>query len=260
MKPLVKVQFKKNWMLWAIFTGITVLYLALIILTFDKINEAMSNGSMSDMMNSFGYDSSTWSNIMLYTANMFFGQLVLILPMVFYLIICNKIIYKPVDDTSMSSYMSSSISRKQYVASTGIFLASSIIAMFALVFGIGSLLFSFSGPFDALSYLNLCVYSMLLTLAVAFIVFFLSFILTGVKGGLIIIIGFPIMLYLLASLSKIKVLHFLKYVSPFSWGDATEIAKGTFGLWWMFDLIFIGITVVSFVFASKIFNKKQLSI
>jgi len=264
--PLFKHFLKQNWKLWAIFVGVLLGYMLILVFIFDQMQEQMGGGDMMgitfDMTSRFGLLISAY-----------WGQIALMFPIVFYIMLANKLVSKNVDNNSMSAYLSSSLSRKKYVTTAAVFFAPSIFMMFFAVFVIGGVTLAAFESYNFWHWTLTCFSVFLSTLFVAAICFFISASFPANKIAFATLIGIPIAFFLINWLGEMPVLDFLKYLTPFGYPVYGYIPVGqnpadpgfvpTFTiepLWWLINLVFLSVALILFFTSIKIFDKKQLSI
>lgn len=250
---LYKVFFKKNLTLWAIFVGVCCLYLLIMTFTKEMLDEVMA-----EMMGGQGTD------ILTYLATTYFDSIITMFPMVFYVMVAHKLVAKAVDNTSMSTYLTSGISRRTYTATAAVYLLSSIFLLFAILFGLGAACMYSIESINLVNYANVVLSSMLCTMLLAMVSFFMSNYFAGTKMGLGLAIAVPVAFLIVFMIGEtvagISGLQWVQYLSPFGWTDMGKIAAGTYNLWWLAQLGYlIGIGVL-FYLSVFFFKRKQLSI
>ena len=252
---LIKYHLRRNWILWLVVTGVCVFYLAFIVFTKELLEDIMNSFLPEEM-------PTTNMNILEYTAVSFFVGVVFMFPMVYYIMVAWRMVGRAVDNTSMSAYLSSSMSRNNYITSSAVFLLGSIFAMFLLLFGLAAVFMVIMEPFNVLYLLSVTVITMLLTMMFAMASFFMSCLFAGAKGGLGAVIGIPAGCYVLFMIGglvmDISWLEWFVYVTPFGWFDMAKIATGG-GRWWV-NFIYLAVTAALFVGSLFLFRRKQLSI
>lgn len=255
---LMKVFIKKNWKLWSIFTSILLMYMFVMILSFDQMKEMMDTlgGNDPEMMGIVFMLDSRFDLL----ASMYFDMLIFIFPMVFYIMLANKIVSKTVDDNSMSAYLASSLSRSKYTTTAAVFLILSITSMFFVIFAFGGLGLICFETLNWLNWANMVFTTLTCTLAIAAICFFFSCVMAANKTGNVLLTGIPIVFVLFMWLGEMPSLEFLLKLTPMGYIDTVMIGKGLEDLWWLINLVFIAIASVLFVISIKMFKKKQLSI
>ena len=251
--PLFKIFLKKNLPVWAVFTAVCLLYFSVLVFTKEKF---------ADVMGEYipGHTPAEVS-LLEYMAGIFFSTIIWVFPMIYYIFMSHKLANKAVDNTSISAFLSSSISRNKYVVTAAVYLLASIFAMFTVIFFAGMGLMMAVESLNIVNYLNVVVSTMLCTMALAMTSFFISFFLAGSKLGFALIIAVPVMFMIFNMLAETaKVLNWMNYITPMGWADVNKIAAGTFTLWWLWDLIYIAIAGALFSASLVLFKKKHLSI
>ena len=251
--PLLRVFIKNTWKLWIIFVGILLMYMLIMVFTFDQMREAME--SMEVMGLAIVMDSRFDM-----LTSMYFDMIIFMFPMIFCIILANKLVSKTVDDNSMSSFLSSSLSRRQYTVTAALFLMMSIVAMFFVVFAIGGLSLIMFETINWANWTAMILTTLTCTLAIASLCFFFSSVFAANRTGNIFMIGIPVMFFLLMFLGEIPSLEFLHYLTPFGYVDAFAIGLGQESLWWLINLVFIVVSTVFLTASIYLFDKKQLSI
>ena len=259
--PLFKTLIKQNWKLWAIFMGLLLFYMGILIVIYDVMIDFQE--TLESMPAELGgiYGLEGWENALTYTASFFFQQLVFVFSMIFYIMLSNKLVNKPVDNTSISAHLSSSMSRSKYIVTTGVFLISSIFAMFLVMFFVGGGLLFMWGTYSVLHWANLIFTTAMCSIMVAMVSFFFSAVFAGGRLGSGLLIGVPILFVTFNMLAGMAdALSFLDWCNPFGYIDAVALASGSYNLWWLLNLGFIAISASLFVASIFLFRKKQLNI
>jgi ABC-2 type transport system permease protein len=259
---LFKFFIKSNWKVWLIIAAILAACLVMIVSMYDimsGLGELLeSMGLPPEVADALGgFDSAlTYFSIVFFTEDMTF-----MFGIIYGIIIAYKLMYKPVDSTSLGSFLTAGISRKSYVATAGVFMLASMFALFLVIFALGGLLLLMWGSYDFVAFTNLIVSTSMVAMVVAMVSFFFASIMAGNKLGFLLIIGLPVLFALLSVLSGMATqVEFLRWFSPYGWIDTLEIARGTFDLWWMWQLICATVIGVLLTLSIVLFDKKQLSI
>ena len=255
---LYKKMFRKNSMLfWCFMVGL-VFYMIMIVWTFSMIADLPPN--IQEALESIGMNIDAWANAMVYTADLFFGQIIYMFAVIAFVMIAYRLGYKVVDNTSLSAYLVAGISRTKYVTTAMVYLLTKLLTMFTVMFFVGWICFAAIGSgFSMAAYLNVVFMSMLATGAVVFISFFLGTVLAGKGYGMGVMIAVPVA-FLLFFMLGTGDLEFLSYLSVFGWIDTASIGEGTFNLWWLYAILYVAIIVGTFVATVLFFRRKQLSI
>ena len=254
--PLLKYFIKKNWKIWAIFTAIHIFYLSVITAmstdplmreSMEFLNMGMGGGMLSDV-----FIAQVVSGMA------FFGLIVFVFSMIYYVIMSHKLAHKAVDSTTLSSHLSSSISRRQYIVTAAVFLAGSLFVLYLILFTVSSVILSTFGSFNVGLWAAMVLTVFLCSLAVAMISFTCSTVFAGSKTAMPLLAGIPIAFGMFMMLSTY--IEFFKWFTPFRWFKAGDIGIGMFDTWWVFALGFAAVSAVLFVICIKVFERKQLSI
>jgi ABC-2 type transport system permease protein len=259
---LFKSTVKKNWLLLLIFFGVLTMYTTIMISMYNpKDMEAMTSMLKlfpEDMMKAMGL-SSAISDLTAYLASWLYGLLMIGFPMVYCIILGNKLVAKTVDNGSMAYLLSTPISRVQIIVTQGIYALLSIAVLFAALFGVGVLTSSvmFPNTLDTAAYLKLNVITMLINMVVMMITFFFSCLFNEARLSLGFGAGIPIAFLLMNMLGGAsKDAEILKKLSIYGLHDPVEVTGGAeiLGL----NLFFIAIIIILFTASVLVFKRKRL--
>lgn len=255
-KALFKSLVKRYWVLWAIFAGLMTFYFTVVALAF-----VFDPGAMNDSMGLVGADIDT-ASVVVFTGFTFFDFVVPIYGTVFYVIFAVLLVHRTVFNNSISAFLSTPLSRKNYVVTTAVFFITVIFSVFLLQFVVGIVVFLAAyGSFNVLNFGLLVLVSFLCTLAIAMMCYFCSCVFAGSSKAMGFIVGIPIVCVLLLMISQmVPAVDFLRYLTPYGWFDSIEIITGASNLWWLWSLIYAAISGVLFFLSVVIFKRKQLSI
>ena len=138
-KTIFKQTLQQNWKLWAIFTALTAVMGAVIIMVFDPrmIQRMMDmfvdmpgiGDRVGEMMGSF-----TLLNML---GESFYGLQGIILPLVFVIMTANSLIASKVDRGSMAYTLSTPIKRTKVVCTQAIYMITSVFCMFLVITFVG---------------------------------------------------------------------------------------------------------------------------
>lgn len=262
MVPLFKFFLKQNWKMLLIFVAAIGFYCGIIVFmaTDPMMVEAMGFLNMESATTTMGITEATLA--MNITLAVFQGMIMYIFVMIFYVLLVHKLLYKTVDTTSLSSLLSTPVSRKQYIATAYIFMAKCLFVLYLFTFLLtGGALLTYGSSFSWLGLLSVHVTTFLCTLAVASISFAFSALFAGARAGTPLLAGIPIAFAAFMMLGAY--LPFFQYVTPFTlfkWTTPIDLASKAFGLWWLLDLVFAAISAAAFSVTLILFKRKQLSI
>lgn len=139
---LLKKEWKSNWLLLVIFMGVLSLYSSMILSMFDpKLGESltMMAESMPDIFAAFGM-TDTGSTLGEFLANYLYGFLLIAFPLVYIILLTNRLVTSYVDRGSMACLLSSPHSRREIICTQGGTLLLSVVLLDAFVYALSLLL------------------------------------------------------------------------------------------------------------------------
>ena len=259
---LLKTTMRKNWILLLIFFGVLTMYTTIMISMYSPDDmEALSSMIKllpEDMMKAMGF-SDAITDLTAFLASWLYGLLMFGFPMVYCIILGNKLVAKTVDNGSMAYLLSTPISRVKVIVTQGVYALLSVAVLFTALFGIGVLTSGaiFPGLLDVGPYFRLNITTMLINMVVMMITFFFSCLFNDTKFSIGLGAGIPIIFLLMNMLGGAsKDAEVLKKMSIYGLHDPVTIARGgeTLGL----NLLFISIIIVLFIASVLVFKRKRL--
>ena len=259
---LFKTTLKKNWTLLLIFFGVLTMYMTIMISMYDP-NDMEALTSMlkllpEDIMKAMGF-TNVVTDLTGYLASWLYGLLMFGFPMVYCIILGNRLVARMVDNSSFVYLLSTPNSRSKIIITQGIYALVSIIVLFIALFGVG-VIFSevmFSGSLDIGQFLSLNFTTMLVNMVIMMISFFFSCLFNETKLSLTFGAGIPIAFLLMNMLGGASAdMEILKDLSIYGFYDPVRLVQGSdiLGI----NLIYIGIIIVLFVASVLIFKKRRL--
>jgi ABC-2 type transport system permease protein len=259
---LLKLNIKNNAILLLIFCSVMCMYLAEIMYMFDP-NSSKAMMDMLDMLPSelisaFGYNNIS-SDLTGFVAGFYYGFLVFAFPMVYYIILSNRLVCKMVDSGAFCYLLQTPTSRKKIIVTQAVYLLGSIAVLFSVVYLVGV---NFAGTlFPCLlnvpAYTKLHTSAALMTMAMAMVCFFYSCLFNETKYSLAFGTGIPLIFLLLQMIGGVSVdAEVFKDMSIFSILDATAIVQNgsTTGI----NILFFAMIVILFAASVLVFDKKRL--
>lgn len=247
---LMKKTIKDNWKLWTLITAVLCFFIVMFISI--SVIAANRGGEMGGGM----------GNASGQILEQFYTMFGVLLALIFVGITANKLIAAQVDKGSLSYVMVNPIKRNQVSITQGLFLATSVIAMFAMVTVAGLAAIGISGSEIAMDhFLLLNLGAILLMLATSGISFLASCIFNRSGASIALGIGIPVMFFLftflgqLESLSDIMVVF--KYLTINSLFNMESIAANSLDMIWQF-LILFAIFAATYIGGIAYFKKKDL--
>ncbi len=261
--PLFKATLKANWFLFLIFLAILLMYMLIMISMFDpddvdavtQLYETLPRG----MLDAFGFDAPA-TDLVSFIALYFYGFLILLFPMIYCVILANRLVSALVDRGSMAFLLATPNSRSKIVITQALYLVVSITVLLILNAGAG-LLFSeilFPGEMDIPAFLNLNLVSIVLTLAIGAICFFFSCLFNEAKNSVALGGGLPVFFFVVKMLSNIGDNYtWLEYLTIYSLFDAHDLVSGEQSVTVLF-LVFTAIALALYGSGIIIFSRRNL--
>jgi len=139
-KTIFKQTLKQNWKLWAIFTALSAVMVAVIIAVFDpRMIQSMMDmfADMPGLGDMIGERMSGELSLLGMLGNSFYSMQGLILPLVFVIMTANSLIASQVDRGSMAYILSTPIKRVKVVSTQALYMVTSVLCMFLVVTLVG---------------------------------------------------------------------------------------------------------------------------
>ncbi len=262
-KTIFKQTLKQNYKLILIFIFILCFYQSAIIyfINPEDMSEISGIFNLADgFLGPLGIDVTQFTSPLNYTASTFFSVLVMAFSMVFYIILSTGLIAKPVENSSITSTLSSPIKRSHLVFTKAIFLIFSLFVLYLSVFISGTLALNSYGDFEVLKYLNLVFTTYLLSSFMAMLSYFISICFCTSRLGINLATAVPIGFLFLDILSGVgEDLSFLKKITPFGYFDSIQIITNEINSIYLIFAFSLAIFLLIFL-SVKIFDKKNLPI
>lgn len=228
-KPLLKATIKQNFILFLIIISVLMLYLPIIITMYDpatqdslnEVLEMMPQGLIAAM----GF-SNIGAELIDFIGSYYYGFLILLLPMIYTIVACNRSIASHVDKGSMAYLLSTPTTRNKIARTQSLFVILSTTIMIAIITLVGIVLSNatFPGELDINAFLLLNLGALLLYFSVTGIGFFASCLFNDTKNSLMIGAGLPIAFLVIQMISDVgEKTSFLKYFTMFTLFDSDKI-------------------------------------
>ncbi|MDD5492322.1 MAG: ABC transporter permease subunit [bacterium] len=264
MNPtLFKATTRANWLIGLIFLAIMMMYLAIIISMFDPESLAGLNAMLEtlprELVAAMGFEM-LGAGLTSFLGNYYYGFIAIMFPMIYCIIIANRLVAKHVDSGSMAYLLSTPNSRLTIVATQAIFLLVSVTILFGLVTfaGIAISQAAFPGQLDTGGFLLLNLVTLLTFYAISGICFFFSCVFDDIKYSLAFGAGIPIAFFVLNMLANVSEQYaWIGNFSLFTLLDPIEIlAGGSFPVTTM--IILTGLAIVMYTGGMISFNRRNL--
>jgi ABC-2 type transport system permease protein len=236
-RPLLKQIIHSNLKLFLIFTGIQSLLIAILMVVYPP-----------------GFGTLT-----VFTGRHFFELLAPIFTMVYLIIAGNRLIAGQIDKGSLSYTLSTPITRTQVTFTNALFLAGSLVLMYAVFIVVGIVVASLAQPglMDNGAWLKLNLGGFLLQFAIGSIVYCSSCIFNRTSRAMIFGVGLPVLFFASNIIAGItEDLGFFKYFSLFSLFRPETVINGqnyTTGY-----IVLAVVAVILYITGIKVFKEKDL--
>lgn len=261
-KSLLKATIKQNFMVFIIIVAVLMVYLPIIITMYDpsaqdslnKILETMPQGLIAAM----GF-KEIGGSLIDFIGSYFYGFLILLLPMIYSIIACNRCIASHVDKGSMAYLLSTPNNRGKIARTQALFIIISMTIMIGIVTIVGIVLsnVSFPGELDVKTFLLLNLGALLLYFAVTGIGFFASCLFNDTKSSLMVGAGLPVIFLVIQMISDVgEKTRFLKNFTMFTLFDSDKIISGESYIPQFIALIVVA--MVMYGLGINIFKKRDL--
>ncbi len=261
-KPLLKATIKQNYIVFIIILAVLMLYLPIIITMYDPQSQDALNDMMKmlpkEMIAAMGF-SEAGTTLLSFIGSYFYGFLILMLPMIYTIIICNRSIASHVDKGSMAYLLSTPNTRVKIALTQALYLITTITLLIGIVTGVGIVICQvlFPGMLDVKAFILLNIGALLLYYAETGIGFFASSFFNETKNSLALGAGLPIAFLVLQMISNVgEQTEFLQYFTLFTLFDPSVIITGE-GFAASF-LVLAGIAVLMYTAAILVFRKRDL--
>lgn len=262
--PLLKREIKANYKLLVIFLYVLILYVTMIVYMFDpKIGETLKafEETMPGVMDAFGM-TFAGSTLVEFLSSYLFGFILLVFPMIFEIILANKLVARYVDRGSMAYLLATPNTRKKIAITQAFVLIMNVTILIVFAFFVGTIasFVFFPGDLDVGKYALLHVGVLCLHIAISGLGFFSSCIFNDTKHSYSISTGVPIAFYLIQMLANMEgKLENLKYVTIFTMFDTGKLISGDVsGIYMIAILAVVGL--VLYTLGIIIFTKRDLPV
>ncbi len=262
-KTLLKMNFKMNRGVWLIFLAILVMYVSMIESIYDPNNIDVFAQMLvmfpSKLMDALHFSITDYS-LVGFISGYLYGFIMVIFPMIYIIIVGNRLIASFVDSGSMAYILSTPNTRRKIAITQAFYLFISvtllIITISLLAVAISLLMFPGLFDFQKFFYINLGLigYNFL----ISSIVFLSSSIFNETRFSLAFGAGIPIGFFVINMLAGASPdFDFVKYFTALTLYDANEwILGGSIIL--VNSLIFLILGTLFYGLAVYLFSKKDL--
>lgn len=259
---LLRTLFKKNWVLLLIFIGVLTMYMTIMISMYNPDDVDMLNSMLElfppDLMKVMGF-SNIVTNLTEYLGSWLYGLLMFGFPMVYCIILGNRLVAKMVDNSSFAYLLSTPNSRTKIILTKGFYAIGTVFLLFLTLFGVGVIVskMMFPGALDIGAFLKLNITTMLVNMVVMMISFFFSCLFNETKLSLSFGAGIPITFLLMNMLGGAsEKLEIFKKMTIYGFYDPVELIQS--GNILGVNLIYFSLSIILFTSSVIVFKNKRL--
>jgi ABC-2 type transport system permease protein len=261
--PLFKAGFKLNWLLFLIFLAVLIMYMTVMVSMYDPENVEAMNVYLETlpevMIDAMGFSTAA-TDLTSFIGLYYYGFIVLLFPMIFSIILANRLVAALVDRGSMAYLLSTPNTRIKIVTTQALFMIACIIIMLLINTVIG-ILFSesmFPSELDVITFMKLNLATIMLTLAVSSICFFFSCLFNETRYSLAFGAGIPLLFFVINMLRSIgENSDWLKYITIYTLFDAGLIINGEQSVI-LISMAFGAVTLVLYSSGIILFSRRNL--
>jgi ABC-2 type transport system permease protein len=260
---LLKYTFKSNWLMLVIFCSVLFMYMFIMVTMYDPAGtsamQELINTMSEAFVKAFNFES-IGTGLTAFLASYFYGFLIILFPMVYCIILGNKLVAGYVDNSSMAYILSTPNSRLRIVTTQAFYILSTIVVLvcFTTLSGVVVSEMLFKGELDIGKFVILNVTALAMIWATSSICFFCSCLFNDARNSLAFGAGIPIGFFLIKMLAGISDnAKVLKSLSLFSLFDPSKVLSGDSSVWTGF-FVFLAITIILYVGGIMVFNRKDL--
>jgi ABC-2 type transport system permease protein len=260
---LFKATAKSSMIIFLVFLAILLMYMSVMISMFNpddidvinQLTEAMPQG----MMDAFGYGQAATSMIT-FMALYYYGFIALMFPMIYSIILANRLVASHIDRGSMAYLLATPNTRLKIITTQALFITTSVTVLWVLnsAAGIAISEIMFAGEMDIPAFLTLNLVAIIMTLAISSICFFFACIFNEAKYSLAFGAGVPILFFIINMLRNIGGNYdWLRYLTIYSLFNPHAIVTGEESVLTV-SLLFAGIALALYSAGIFIFSRRNL--
>ena len=255
--PYFKQTVKSNFKFLLVFTFVLCLFLTVMCYVFtptamEGLHSIAEGPIISNILNGNG-------TLVGFMSNSFYALMAIIFPMVYSIIVGNRMIAEKIDKGSMAGFLSTPTRRLQITITSAVYFILSLVVMWLIASAVGVIAAGYFQP-DALdkdTFFLLNTGAFLYHLVISGICFCSSCIFNSSKNSLVFGAGIPLYFFVINMLIKLSDdLDFLKYVTLNTLFDTQSILSGS---GYLGGFVIMGISaVVLYAVGIFWFGKKDL--
>lgn len=260
---LLKKNISATWKYFVIICAVLALYMGVIIVMFNPeqpdLTEIIETMNLpKDLLHAFGM-TQTSLTLNGFIGSYLYGLLFLALPLIYTVLVANRLVAAMVDRGSMANILSTKWTRRQVALTQAVSLILGVALMMAFITAFGILCGAFTHPglLDIAGFVRLNAELFVLHVAIAGFAFLASCFFNESSNMLMIGAGVPVLMLLLRMLGDVgEDFHWLRNLSIFSLFDANGIIMGAERI--PQNLVLAGLAIVFFALGVAVFDRKDL--
>ncbi|MEA1961641.1 MAG: ABC transporter permease subunit [Bacillota bacterium] len=264
-KTLFIENMKSNWGIFTFVAGMLLIYVTTSVTMFDpegaEVMQAMLKMLPEGMMKAFGFDD-LGTDLTSYLGAYLYGFIFLIFPLIYTVILANKLVVKHIESGSMAYLLTTPNTRVRIILTQALYLISSTLVLMAIeiIVLIAMAQTKFPGHLDIANFLALNLVTFLVLIVAGGISFLFSCMFNDTKNAIAFGAGIPIIFFVLKMVSEIsEKVEFLRYFSIYSLVMPDTIMNdGSYTT--IVCLILVSAAVILYGSAICLFNKRSLAI
>ncbi|MCR1955762.1 ABC transporter permease [Clostridioides mangenotii] len=263
--PLFKRELKSIWKIFIIFLAVLTMYTTVILSMFDPdLGNILADfeKAMPGIMAAVGMKGAGATSLVGYAASYLFGFIMIVFPMIFSIILSNKLVAKYVDNGSMAYLLATPNTRRKIVCTQAIFsiLCTALLITLVTIIGITYSEYAFPDELNIQKYILLSVGAFGLQIAIGGFGFLVSCISNETRISYSFSIGLPIACYIIQMVANQgDKFENLKYATFFTLFSPDKIVAGDNEALWMLGGLYIA-GVIMYIIGCKCFEKRNLPI
>lgn len=262
-KTLYKATFRSNWGIGVIIIAVMTMYLAIMVSMFDPDSldglVAMMEMMPKEMISAMGF-ADFGTTLTTYLGSAYYNFIAIMFPMIYVIVVGNRLIAKHVDSGSMAYLLSTPNSRLKIVRTQALYFITSVTVIFAFITiaGIGISQGMFAGSLEIGKFILINLVTLLIFYAISGISFFFSCLFDDTKYSLSFGAGVPIAFFVINLLANAgEQLSWLRYFTIFTLLDPAQIIEGSsFTL--VAIIVLLGIAGATYSGGIVMFNRRNL--
>jgi ABC-2 type transport system permease protein len=230
---ILRHSIKSNWALFLTILALLIMYMSVIITMYDPGSlDAMAqllDVMPKQLVASMGFDK-VGSSLTGFLAGYYYGFIIILFPMIYCIVLSNRLIARFVDRGSMAYMLASPVNRTKVATTQAVYFVVSMSLMLFLnaCFGLMISATSFPGLLDVGKFILLNAVALAMFLALAGIGFFFSCLFDDTKLSTTFGSGLPLLFFVVNMLANVdSSIGWLKNFTLFSLFNTNDIMAGS---------------------------------